>query len=87
MQVAKASVRSTRATMGFRPDRATTDGHGYYPRAIRAVLGKITRRQTSAYLDNRLEQDHRSIKGRVQSMRGFKNHDAAEHFCRQHGEL
>ncbi len=40
MQAAKTFFRSARATMGFRPERVTTDGHGSYPRAIRSILGK-----------------------------------------------
>ena len=87
MKAAKAFFRSPRATMGFRPDRVTTDGHGSYPRAIRSVLGKAVRHRTSAYLNNRLEQDHRGIKGRIRCMRGFKSHDVAHRFCREHGEL
>ncbi len=87
MKAAKAFFRSARAVMGFRPDRVTTDGHGSYPRAIRSVLGKAVRHRTSAYLNNRLEQDHRGIKGRIRCMRGFKSHDAAHRFCREHGEL
>ncbi len=55
MKAAKAFFRSARATMGFRPERVTTDGHGSYPRAIRSVLGKMIRHRTSAYLNNRLE--------------------------------
>ena len=74
-------------TMGFLPDRVTTDGHGSYPRAIRTVLGRSVRHRTSAYLNNRLEQDHRGIKGRIRCMRGFKDDQAAERFCREHGEL
>ncbi|MGI4801288.1 MAG: DDE-type integrase/transposase/recombinase [Janthinobacterium lividum] len=70
-----------------RPDRVTTDGHGSYPRAIRTVLGKVVRHRTSAYLNNRPEQDHSGIKGRIRCMRGFKSHDAAHRFCREHGEL
>ena len=87
MAAAKAFFRSATATMGFRPDRVTTDGHGSYPRAIRTVLGKTVRHRTSAYLNNRLEQDHRGIKGRIRCMRDFKSHDAASRFCREHGEL
>ena len=87
MKAAKAFFRSARATMGFPPERVTTDGHGSYPRAIRTVLGRTVRHRTSAYLNNRLEQDHRGIKGRIQGMRGFKSHDAAHRFCREHGEL
>ena len=63
MRAANAFFRSAQMTMGHRPDRVTTDGHGSYPRAIRSVLGKTVRHRTSAYLNNRLEQDHRGIKG------------------------
>ncbi|WP_284947779.1 IS6 family transposase [Acidisoma cladoniae] len=72
MQAAKAFFRSARATMGIRPDLVTTDGHGSYPRAIRIVLGKTVQHRTSVYLNNRLEQDHREIKGRIRCMRGLK---------------
>jgi transposase-like protein len=87
MAAAKAFFRSAKATMGFTPDRVTTDGHGSYPRAIRAVLGGAVRHRTSAYLNNHLEQDHRGIKGRIRCMRGFKACDTAERFCREHDEL
>ena len=87
MAAAKAFFRSAVATMGFRPDRVTTDGHGSYPRAIRTVLGKAVRHRTSIYLNSRLEQDHRGIKGRIRRLRGLKSHDAAACFCREHGEL
>jgi transposase-like protein len=87
MKAAKAFFRSARATTGFRPDRVTTDGHGSYPRAIRSVLGRTVRHRTSAYMNNRLEQDHRGIKGRIRCMRGFKSHAAADRFFREHGEL
>jgi transposase-like protein len=63
MKAAKAFFRSATATVGFQPDRVTTDGHGSYPRTIRGVLGKTVQHRTSPYLNNRLEQDHRGIKG------------------------
>jgi len=87
MKAAKSFFRLARTTMGFRPERVTTDCHGSYPRAIRTVLGKAIRHRTSAYLNNRLEQDHRGIKGRIRCMRGFKSQDTASRFCRGHGEL
>ena len=87
MVAAKAFFRSAKATTGFRPDRVTTDGHVSYPKAIRTVLGRTVRHRTNAYLNNRLEQDHRGIKGRIRCMRGFKSDQAAERFCREHGEL
>ncbi len=86
MKAAKAFFRSARATMGFRPDRVTTDGHGSYPRVIRTVLGRTVRHRTSAYMNNRLEQDHRGIKGRIRCICGFKSRETARRFCREQGE-
>ncbi|MGI4795860.1 MAG: DDE-type integrase/transposase/recombinase [Janthinobacterium lividum] len=87
MKAAKAFFRSARATMCFQLDRVTTDGHVSYPGAIPMVLGQVVRHRTSAYLNNRLGQDHHGIKGRIRCMRGLKNHDAADHFYSKHGEL
>ena len=64
MAAAQAFFRSAQAVTGITPDRVTTDGHDSYPRAIRTELGQGVRHRTSAYLNNRLEQDHRGIKGR-----------------------
>jgi putative transposase len=55
MKAAKAFFRSAKATIGYRPERVTTDGHGSYPRAIRRMLGKTVRHRTNAYLNDRLE--------------------------------
>jgi putative transposase len=87
MKAAQAFFRSAKATTGFTPDRVTSDGHGSYPRAIWSTLGRRVLHRTSAYLNNRLEQDHRGIKGRIRCMRGFKTHDAADRFYREHDEL
>src|SRR3954447_9918727 len=87
MAAAQAFFRSAKAVTGVTPDRVTTDGHDSYPRAIRTELGKRVRHRTSAYLNNRLEQDHRGIKGRYRSMRGFKCPRSAARFCRGHDEL
>jgi transposase-like protein len=40
------------------------------------------RHRDSQYLNNRLEQDHRGIKGRYSPMRGFKCPNSASRFCR-----
>ena len=87
MAAAKAFFRSAKAVTGITPDRVTTDGHDSYPRAIRTELSKRVRHRTSAYLNNRLEQDHRGIKGRYRSMRGFKCPRSAARFCRGYDEL
>jgi transposase-like protein len=73
MAAAKAFFRSARSVTGIVPDKVTTDGHGSYPRAIRSTLAKRVTHRTSAYLNNRLEQDHRGIKGRIRCLRGFKS--------------
>jgi putative transposase len=87
MAAARAFFRSAKAVTGDTPDRVTTDGHDSYPRAIRTELGKEVRHRTSRYLNNRLEQDHRGIKGRCRPMRGFKWPRSASRFCRAHDEL
>ena len=87
MAAAKAFFRSAKSATGHVPDQVTTDGHGSYPRAICSVLGKRVAHRTSAYKNNRLEQDHRGIKGRIRCMRGFKSFISAERFCRSHDEL
>jgi putative transposase len=87
MAAAKAFFRSARSATGMTPDRVTTDGHRSYPRAIRSTLGRQVKHRTSAYLNNRLEQDHRGVKGRIRCMRGFKAFGAADRFCRGYDEL
>jgi transposase-like protein len=72
MKVVKAFFRSAKAVTVITPTQLTTDGHDSYPRAIRNELGRHVRHRTSRYLTNRLEQDHRGIKGRYRPMRGFK---------------
>jgi putative transposase len=87
MAAAQAFFRSAKAVTGVTPDQVTTDGHGSYPRAIRSTLGRHVVHRTSAYKNNRLEQDHRGVKGRIRCMRGFKSFASAERFCRSYDEL
>jgi transposase-like protein len=87
MAAAQAFFRSARAATGVTPDQVTTDGHGSYPRAIRSTLGRRVVHRTSAHKNNRMEQDHRGVKGRIRCMRGFKSVASAERFCRSHDEF
>ena len=87
LAAAKAFFRSAETVTGITPDRVTTDGHDAYPRAIRTELGKRVRHRTNRYLNNRLEQDHRGIKGRCRPMLGFKSTTSARRYCRGHDEL
>src|SRR5919202_81221 len=87
MAAAEAFFRSAKAVTGVTPERVTTDGHDSYPRAIRTELGKGVRHRTSAYKNDRLEQEHRGVRGRTRCMRGFKSFASAERFCRSYDEL
>ena len=87
LAAAKAFFRSAKAATGTVPDRVTSDGHDAYPQAIRTELGESVTHRTNTYLNNRLEQDHRGIKGRIRCMRGFGSVASAGRFCRGHDEL
>jgi transposase-like protein len=65
----------------------TTDGHDAYPRAIRETLGEQVIHRCSQYMNNRMEQDHRGIKGRYRPMRSFGSFDSAAQFCMAHDEV
>jgi putative transposase len=87
MAAAKAFFRSAKAVTGVTPERVTTDGHDSYPRSIRTELDEGVKHRTNQYLNNRIEQDHRGIKGRYGPMRGFKSYESASRFCRCFDEL
>ncbi|MFH5927285.1 DDE-type integrase/transposase/recombinase [Roseomonas xinghualingensis] len=87
MAAAKALFRTATSATGMVPDQVTTDGNGSYPRAIRSTLGKRVLHRNSAFKNNRLEQNHRGVKGRIRCMRGFKSFTSAERCCRSHDEL
>src|SRR6202158_6002508 len=87
MAAAKAFFRSAKTVTGVTPARVTTDGHDSYPRAIRTALGAAVKHRTNRYLNNRVEQDHRGVKGRYRPMRGFKSPDSTARFCRGFDEL
>jgi transposase-like protein len=87
LAAAKAFFRSARAVTSVSPERVTTDGHSAYPRAIQTELGRHVRHRTSCYLNNRLEQDHRGIKGRCRPMLGLKSTASAARYCQCHDEV
>jgi putative transposase len=73
-------------TVGHLPLKVTTDGESSYPTAIKEALGKKVEHRTSKYLNNKLEQDHRGVKGRVKPILGFKNPASAGRFLRAFDE-
>jgi putative transposase len=87
MKAARRFFPQAVAVVGHAPERVTTDWHDSYPRAIRETLGSEVRHRTNRYLNNRLEQDHRGIKQRYYSMRGFGSVASAARFCRACDEV
>ena len=80
MAAARAFFRSAKLVTGITPDRVTTDGHDSYPRAIDTELGGHVRHRTNRYLNNRIEQDHRGIKGRYLQCAGSRAADPLQGF-------
>jgi putative transposase len=69
-------------------DTLVTTFHPYLQLTpIRTTLGAGERHRDSQYLNNRLERDHRGVKGRYGPMRGFKRPRSAGEFCRAYDEL
>jgi putative transposase len=59
--------------VGHAPDRITTDKNPAYPGAIEEAFATEVTHRTNKYLNNLEEQDHRDIKSRYYSMKGFKD--------------
>ena len=87
MAAAKAFFRGAVSAMGKLPRQVTSDGHDSYPRAIREVLGPKAEHRCSAYLNRRIEQDHRGVKQRYYPMLGFGAFRSAQRFCRAFEEI
>jgi putative transposase len=92
MDAAKKFLTGAKYVAGRKPVRVTTDAHNSYPRAIRRILGRKVVHRTCRYLNNRLEQDHRSIKQRyysrkVYAISGFGSFGAASRFCHAYMEV
>jgi transposase-like protein len=69
------------ATAGPAPATMITDKHRSSHRASREIVGPTVRQRTSRYLNNMIEQDHRSMKQRSYPMRGFGSFVSAARFC------
>jgi putative transposase len=87
MAAAQRFFRSTRSMVNSAPTQITTDGHDAYPRAIRETLGATVKHRCSAYLNRRIERDHRGVKQRYYPMLGFGEFRSAQRFCRAFEEV
>jgi putative transposase len=87
MDAAQRFFRSAHSMVKSAPKQVTTDGHDSYPRAIREVLGPNVEHRCSAYLNRRIERDHRGVKQRYYPMLGFAALPSAQRFCRAFEEV
>ena len=87
MAAAQRFFRGAVSVTGKVSRQVTSDGHDSYPRAIREVLGPKVEHRCSAYLNRRIEQDHRGVKQRYYPMLGFGGFRSAQRFCRAFEEV
>jgi putative transposase len=87
MTAAQQFFQSTLSVAERAPQQVTTDGHDSYPRAIQEVLGTEVEHRKNAYLNRRIEQDHRGIKQRYYPMLGFSAFPSAQRFCHAFEEV
>ena len=83
---AAAFFRRAIEATGVVPDEVTTDGAAAYPPALAAVLPG-TLHETGKGAQQRIERDHRHLKGRLRPLRGFKTLAGARVLCRGHAFL
>jgi transposase-like protein len=84
---ARRFLRRLIDSAGQKPLRMTTDKHPAYTKAIRWIVGRKVLHRHNQYLNNLIEQDHRSIKQRYYPMLGFAKFESASRFCTAFDEL
>ena len=72
---------------GRKPLRMTTGKHPGHTKAIRWIVGRKVLHRHNQYLNNRIKQDHRSIRQRYYPMLGFAKFESASRFCTAFDEL
>lgn len=86
LETTEAFFKQTVETVGHKPTQVTTDKEVSYPKAINKVLGRKVEHRTIKYLNNKMEQNHRGIKGRYKPMLGFKSVESAASFVQAYEE-
>jgi hypothetical protein len=82
-----ALLANDRHKLSIRHQQVTTDGHDSYPRAIREILGPNVKHRCSAFMNRRIERDHRGVKQRYYPMLGFGALPSAQRFWRAFEEV
>ena len=87
MDAAQRFFRSARSMSNVVPTQVTTDGHDSYPRAIQETLVPKVKHRCSAYMNRRIERNHREVKQRYYPMLGFGALPSAQRFWRAFEEV
>src|SRR5436190_19522234 len=87
MDAAQRFFRSARSMSNVVPTQVTTDGHDSYPRAIQETLVPKVKHRCSAYMNRRIERNHREIKQRYYPMLDFGALPLAQRFWRAFEEV
>jgi putative transposase len=87
MDAAQRFFRCARSMSNVPPTQVTTDGHDSYPRAIRETLGPKVKHRCSAYMNRRIERNHREVKQRYYPMLGFGSLHSTQRFWRAFEEV
>ena len=80
-KAAESFFRQAAKCCGVYPYMITTDKEPALYNAIEDTFGDYTDHRDNKFMNNRLEQDHRGIKSRLNPMKGFKNIFHALIFC------
>ena len=83
-EAAVAFFRSALESTGVTPHTVTTEKAAVYPPALTQVLPAVEP-ITGKAVQQRIERDHRHLKGRLKIFRGCKTRGGAQRFCRAHG--
>ena len=86
-EAAEAFFTQAAKTSGIYPDIITTDKEATLYPAIADTLGDYTDHRDNKFMNNRLEQDHRGPKSRIDVMKSFKNIFNAQIFCTAYEEI
>jgi putative transposase len=87
LKAAKKFFETALELSGKAPEKITNDKHQSYPRSIKEVLGKDIKHRINKYLNTMIEQHHREIKQRYETMRYFRNFRSAQLFCKVFDKL
>lgn len=86
-EAAETFFKQALDTVEEQPDQITTDKEAALYPAIKQCFSQTTIHRDSKFMNNIIEQDHRGIKSRYRSMKGFKSMVFASNFCKTFEEI